>query len=84
MVNGKVKLNCSDKTTSSRECPICGAGPKQMNMSAAEVSEISSDVDEDILAMGLSTMHGWLKSNVVSPPCHHNNIYWIQVQCQEE
>ena len=54
------------------------------HLSAAEVSEISSDVDEDILAMGLFTMHGWLKSNVVSPPCHHNNIYRIQIQCQEK
>ena len=62
MVDGKVKLHCSDKTKSTRECPICGAGPKKMNMSVAEVSEISKAVDEDILGMGLSPMHGWIKS----------------------
>ena len=33
-----------------------------MNMSVAEVSEISKAVDEDILGMGLSPMHGWIKS----------------------
>ena len=31
-------------------------------MSVAEVSEISEAVDEDILGMGLSPMHGWIKS----------------------
>ena len=37
MTDGKVKLHCSEKTTSTRDCAICGAGPKQMNLSADEV-----------------------------------------------
>ncbi len=62
MVDGKVKLHCSNKAKSTRECPICGAGPKQMNESAAEVSKVAEVVDDDILCMGLSPMHGWIKA----------------------
>ena len=62
MVDGKVKIHCSDKTSSTRECPICGAGVKQLNMSAEELTEIAADVNNELLSMGLSVMHGWIKS----------------------
>jgi len=62
MVDGKVKLHCSEKTSSTRDCAICGAGPKQMNLSAKEVTEIAADVDEETLAMGISNMHSWIKA----------------------
>ena len=58
MVDGKVKLACSDKTTATTSCPLCGFLPSQMN-GHLEVSMISSkaEADLDIVLLGLSPMH---------------------------
>ena len=37
IVDGKVKLHCSEKTTSTRDCAICGAGEELTKRRALDV-----------------------------------------------
>ena len=62
MVDGKVKLACTDKTTATTSCPLCGCKPSQMSGPLAEVSMLSSNVDEESVLLGLSPMHAYIKA----------------------
>ena len=65
MVDGKVKLHCSETTSkqklSTRSCPICKAKPTEMAELLEEIRLICENYDLLILLLGLSPMHGWIK-----------------------